>query len=103
MNDLIESSEFGDWLIGEMSATSLLLASVNSTQDWSANKRLQTLGTAKEVLLEFLVLQQAMLEAASEARSRRPRANAPRMRMQNAATRPASIPQEQVRPEFKRS
>jgi hypothetical protein len=71
MNDLIESSEFGDWLMNEMSDTLALTRSGPAEQAVLALQRLKGLKTAKKVLLEFLTLQVAMLETASALRSSR--------------------------------
>ena len=68
MSELIESSEFGDWLVGEMSRAVVRARSANPERALAAALRQEALRVAKTVLLEFLILQQAMLDAASEAR-----------------------------------
>jgi hypothetical protein len=68
MCDLIESSEFGDWLMGEISQTRKQLKSVQQNGGLTDRLRLETLKTAKDTLLEYLTTQQKMLEAASAIR-----------------------------------
>jgi hypothetical protein len=64
MSNLIESSEFGDWLIAEVSKNT----NWSKASDFgaAASLRLEKLNDAKMVLLEFLTLQQNMLNSASE-------------------------------------
>jgi hypothetical protein len=64
MSNLIESSEFGDWLIAEVSKNT----NWSKASDFGAGAslRLEKLNDAKMVLLEFLTLQQNMLNSASE-------------------------------------
>jgi hypothetical protein len=71
MNNLIRSNEFGDWLVVEISRTRLESKSADSDRARSASLRLESLKIAKRVLLDFLLLQRAMLDAASEAYGRR--------------------------------
>jgi hypothetical protein len=68
MCDLIESSEFGDWLMGEISQTRKQLKSVKPNGGLTDRLRLETLKIAKKALLEYLTTQQKMLEAASAIR-----------------------------------
>ena len=72
MSELIESSEFGDWLMGEISKARRQLKSANADRAHTASQRLESLQVAKQVLLDFLTVQQAMLDAAYEARRRQP-------------------------------
>ena len=69
MNDLIASTEFGDWLIGECKQESEVLLHVNADASAVACQRLESLAIAKAILLEFLMLQQDMLKKAARARS----------------------------------
>jgi hypothetical protein len=71
MNKLVRSNEFGEWLVVEISRTRLESKSADSDRARSASRRLESLKIAKRVLLEFLLLQQAMLDAANEAYGRR--------------------------------
>ncbi len=71
MQDLIESNEFGDWLMGEISAARAQPKAANLRQAEAAELRMDALQIAKKILLEFLTLQQAMMDAASEARKQR--------------------------------
>lgn len=71
MSELIRSSEFGDWLLGEISRTRLQSKSAPADRAPAASARLESLQVAKQVLREFLTLQEAMLHAASEAREQR--------------------------------
>ena len=64
MSQLIESNEFGDWLMGEMAQTRAQLRSVNPDLAQQAERRLENLKTAKKTLREYLLLQQDMLECA---------------------------------------
>lgn len=68
MTKLIETSEFGDWLLGEISEVGARPASVDADGVPGARQRLETLKTAKKLLIEYLALQQKMLTAASAAR-----------------------------------
>jgi hypothetical protein len=67
MTQLIESNEFGDWLLGEIAQTRAQLRSVNPDLTHKVELRLEALKTAKKTLREYLTLQQDMLEAASAA------------------------------------
>jgi hypothetical protein len=70
MSILIESSEFGDWLLGEISQTAGMSPKLaEADQARKARLRLETLEVSKKLLLEFLTLQQAMLDAAGAART----------------------------------
>ena len=71
MHDLIRSNEFGDWLIVEISSVRLQSKSANLERARAAILRLESLTVAKRVLLEFLLIQQAMFDSASEARGHR--------------------------------
>jgi hypothetical protein len=71
MFNLIESSEFGDWLLAEIPKAAAQSRSANVDRALAAGQRREALKVAKKVLLEFLTLQQAMLEAA-EVRRQRP-------------------------------
>jgi hypothetical protein len=68
MSKLIESNEFGDWLMAEIAETRTLSKSVHFAAAPAARTRLEALKTAKKSLLEFLKLQQKMFDAASAAR-----------------------------------
>jgi hypothetical protein len=61
----IESVEFGDWLIAEISETTNWSKASDAGAAVAASLRLGNLNDAKMVLLEFLTLQQNMLNAAS--------------------------------------
>lgn len=67
MSQLIESNEFGDWLMGEIAQTRAQARSANPDLAHTAQRRLEALKTAKKTLLEYLTLQQEMLDAASAA------------------------------------
>lgn len=69
MRELIEASEFGDWLLGEIADTGPRPGLAEYAQARLASTRLDALNTTKEVLLEFLMIQQAMLDAAAELRN----------------------------------
>ena len=71
MSDLIRSSEFGDWLLEEISNTRRQSKSAQPDQVRPASARLESLKVSKQVLLEFLTIQQAMLDAAHAAREAR--------------------------------
>jgi hypothetical protein len=71
MLNLVGANEFGDWLLEEISETTVLSHSADTGLSHLARHRLNTLQVAKGVLLRFLILQQAMLDAASEARAPR--------------------------------
>ncbi len=71
MSKLIESSEFGHWLLGEISQTSAQSKCVPPDREANPRQRLETLKTAKKMLLEYLILQQKMLTSASAARQYR--------------------------------
>jgi LPS sulfotransferase NodH len=68
MCDLIENSEFGDWLMGEISQTLKQLKSTKPDRARADQLRLETLKIAKDTLLEYLTTQQKMMEAASAVR-----------------------------------
>ena len=68
MSDLIESNEFGDWLMDEISQTQAKLTYANPERTLAYRLRLEALKTSKEALLEYLTLQQIMLETASAIR-----------------------------------
>ncbi len=72
MSDLLRSSEFGDWLFNEIARTRRHSKSAHADQARSASVRLESLKVAKQVLLEFLTLQQAMLNAAHQTRASHP-------------------------------
>lgn len=86
MSNLIESSEFGDWLIGEIARAGPQSKSTHSEQSLASGLRLESLKVAKKLLLEFLNLQQTMLSAASAARRRNPPTE-PRVRQAAYRTR----------------
>ena len=67
MYDLIRSNEFGDWLVIEISRTRLQSKSADAEQSRVASLRLDSLKVVKHVLLDYLLIQQAMFDAASEA------------------------------------
>ena len=71
MSDLLASSEFGDWLLNEIPRTRRQAKSADPECAQAAAVRLESLRVAKRVLLEFLTLQQAMMEAAHAARTSR--------------------------------
>lgn len=71
MSKLIESSEFGDWLLREISQTDAQSRCVKTQGAVEERLRLQTLKTAKKMLLEYLKIQHSMLAAASVARHSR--------------------------------
>ena len=71
MYDLIRSTEFGDYLIIEISRARLQSKSADSEQSRDAILKLKSLKVVKQVLLEFLLIQQAMLDAAQEIRAHR--------------------------------
>lgn len=70
MSDLIESSEFGDWLMGEIAQLQAQLKSAQPDRAHSDRLRLEALKAAKNTLFEFLTLQQRMLESAASIRDR---------------------------------
>ena len=65
--ELIGSTEFGDWLLAELSDASRRAGSMDAGLSQAAKRRLNKLEVAKKLLLEFMILQQAMLEVAGEA------------------------------------
>jgi hypothetical protein len=71
MNKLIASSEFGDWLLGEISETGPQPKSVDSDGVPNPPQRLETLMAAKKLLAEYLTLQKKMLAAARMVREYR--------------------------------
>ncbi len=68
MSELIESSEFGDWLMSEITQAGGPPTPANPDAAPTTSARLEALQIAKVILLEFLTLQHAMLNAASAAR-----------------------------------
>lgn len=72
MSKLMESSEFGDWLMEEIARAGLQSKSAPSAQSLAAGLRLESLKVTRKVLLEFLTVQQKMMDAASAARRRNP-------------------------------
>ena len=68
MSERMRSSEFGEWLLREIVRTRRQAHSANPERALPANLRLQSLKLAKQVLRESLTTQQAMLDAAREAR-----------------------------------
>lgn len=64
MTDLLESNEFGDWLLAEIADASLQSRSDDLDLSRDANERFESLKVAKVVLFEFLLIQQQMLQAA---------------------------------------
>jgi hypothetical protein len=68
MNNLIASNEFGDWLLAEMAQATGQCTATDAGQSQAARLRLDRLQVTKRALLEFLVMQQAMLDAAEEVR-----------------------------------
>lgn len=69
MLELIEANEFGDWLLREIRKAEAQQRSANAELARFAASRLETLKAARKLLLEFLVIQQAMLDVADEFRS----------------------------------
>ena len=67
MYDLIRSTEFGDWLTSEISQARLQSKSANLERAHAAILRLEPLKVVRQVLLDFLLIQQAMLDEAPEA------------------------------------
>jgi Asp/Glu/hydantoin racemase len=67
MSELLESNEFGDWLLCEVSQMRAQLKSAHPDAAPISQARLETLKAAKTILLEFLTLQQQMFDAASAA------------------------------------
>jgi hypothetical protein len=65
MSIQIESTEFGDWLIAEISETTNWSKASDAGAAVAVSLRLENLNDAKMVLFEFLTLQQNMLNAAS--------------------------------------
>lgn len=72
MENLLESNEFGDWLIVEISASESQPEFVAPGVSRNACRRLQDLKTARKVLFEFLLIQQQMLNAAHACRPQHP-------------------------------
>ncbi len=71
MYDLIRSTEFGDWLTSEISQARLQSKSANLERAHAAILRLESLKVVRQVLLDFLLIQQAMLDEAQEVRVHR--------------------------------
>jgi hypothetical protein len=71
MADQIRSSEYGDWLVGEISKTRRQLKSAHSDVADTAKLKLETLNVAKKVLLNFLTIQQTMFDAATASRRKK--------------------------------
>ena len=63
-SDLIGSVEFGDWLLNAMERETGLSKSRNAAVRECAMQRLAVMHGAKQLLLEFLTLQQDMMEFA---------------------------------------
>lgn len=61
MLDLIGSVEFGDWLIQECEQQNLQAASHDPALSQAARQRLESLEQAKNLLYEFLRLQEDMM------------------------------------------
>jgi hypothetical protein len=61
---MIASVEFGDWLLNEFEVETHRAESKNEHVHEAAVQRLASLGHAKELLFEFLSLQQEMMEFA---------------------------------------
>lgn len=72
MENLLESTEFGDWLIMEISVSESQPEFVTPGVPHLACRRLQDLKTARKVLFEFLLIQQQMLDAAHACRPQHP-------------------------------
>ena len=70
MLELIASSEFGDWLMTEIATATERCGAADAAQSQAARQRLAQLEAAREVLHEYLLLQQAMLARAGDARQR---------------------------------
>ena len=69
MSELLESNEFGDWLLCEVSQMRAQLKSAHPDAAPLSQARLETLKAAKTILLEFLTLQQQIFDAAGAAYS----------------------------------
>lgn len=67
--DLIGSVEFGDWLINECECETTRLQSGEDAVRAAATQRLASLEQAKMLLLEFLTLQDDMMQFARSERS----------------------------------
>jgi hypothetical protein len=67
MLELLGSVEFGDWLINECEAETERLESTNLAAYKAAKARLAALEQAKQLLLEFLILQERMMEYAKNS------------------------------------
>ena len=68
--DLLESVEFGDWLIHEIAQEKSQARHAGDAAWLAAQQaRITALENAKTILLEFLVLQESMLKAAARRRA----------------------------------
>ena len=68
MAESLRSSEFGNWLVCEISKNRRESKSADADLAQSASSKLETLNVARQVLVDFLKIQQKMLDAASAAR-----------------------------------
>jgi hypothetical protein len=70
MSNLIRSTEFGDWLIAELSSAVKRSKNVAPAgAPTSSALELEDLRVAKKILRKFMTLQHKMLNAASERRN----------------------------------
>ncbi len=67
MIESIRSSEFGNWLVCEISKTRRQSRSADAVLAQSATLKLEALNIAKQGLMEFLRVQKKMLDAAHAA------------------------------------
>jgi hypothetical protein len=74
MSELLKSNECGDWLLAEIAQTRAKSKSADPDVALAARLRLENLQTGKKILLEFLKLQQKMMDAARAARAPRSKA-----------------------------
>jgi hypothetical protein len=69
MSELLKSTECGDWLLAEIAQTRAQLKSKAADAAQATRVRLENLQTTKKILLEFLTLQQKMMDDARTARA----------------------------------
>lgn len=74
--DALEDTEFGDWLNRERKRASKQASSKKTAVAAQSALRLQAVDTARTVLMEFLTLQDQMINAATAAQDAKQQARA---------------------------
>jgi hypothetical protein len=73
--DVVGSVEFGDWINNELSMQKILSTSDDSILRRGVTVRIESLGIAKKLLLEFLTVQDERMRLANLQRSMPPAAS----------------------------